>query len=145
MRSRSAECHISSSADSCAQTSVHQTEVLSHRGLSARADLLFLQRYRQTVYLPSGCLCRQPAVQTAVRIYVRLLHRLHQMPVRYEQYRYHLSVLRKYHKQHKMLFCSVFLHERLHSCTVVHILYIPGLFLCNSPVHCKHLRRACAM
>ena len=66
-------------------------------------------------------------------------HRLHQMPVRYEQLRYHLSELHTHHIQRKMLSYAALQPRLPHTGTVARILCPPVLFPYTLQVLRKHL------
>src|SRR5699024_11839449 len=92
LRSRSAECRISSSAGSCAQISELRREVLSCPDPQEPSGLLFYRRYPQTVSPLSVLPFRLQTVQTAYHSGVPPWHRLHRMPVQCERLRFRLSV-----------------------------------------------------
>ena len=118
--------------DSCARTSVHRKEVLVRPGLLTLPGLPSSRIIRRMELSCPSHLFHLLTEQMACHIYVRLSHRPHQMQERYEQLRYHLSMLHKYHMLHKMLFYSALRRSHKHTDKAAHTLCTQDPDLCMS-------------
>ena len=140
MHSRSEVCRISSSADSCARSSVRRITVPSRLMPLIPADRLSLQIRLPTESLWSSRPWHQPAVRTAGHIFCRPWSRLHRMPVQCVRRRYHRSGLRSYRIQHRMLSFSASHRLQLHSQTAARTLCTLSLCPYSSLIRCTHLQ-----
>ena len=81
--------------DTHARTSERRTEVLPSPDRQEPAYLHPLRTILHKVFPLSYHPCHQQTVRMEGRIFFRRLHRPHQMPVRYERYRYHRTSLHR--------------------------------------------------